>query len=249
MLSQLQCTHLSELLHLLLTLLHPRFAAAGDSGSSDCVNQDTGEGDPQLSVDLPAATHAITAVGGSQLTVRKNNTLKKEWAWNDSGLLPPLGPSNLSGGGGQSIGISKPWWQKKAGISGKTRNLPDVALHAGLSPGWPLWTAVNSRLDVQPVGGTSAATPFLAAAVATMAGNEQRKGRPALGLVSPLLYSLGSGSDSIRDITQGNNDLYDQGCCEAGKGYDLATGLGSPRLNRLYDNLPAPGIPKRAGNG
>jgi subtilase family serine protease len=225
------------------------FAAAGDSGSSDCVNQDTGEGDPQLAVDLPAATHAITAVGGSQLTVRKNNTLKKEWAWNDSGLLPPLGPSNLSGGGGQSIGISKPWWQKKAGTPGTTRSLPDVALHAGLSPGWPLWTAINSRLDVQPVGGTSAATPFLAAAVATMAGNEQRKGRPALGLVSPLLYSLGSGSASIRDITQGNNDLYDQGCCEAGKGYDLATGLGSPRLNRVYDNLPAPGVPKRAGNG
>ncbi len=44
-----------------------------------------------------------------------------------------------------------------------------------------------------PGGGTSAATPLTAAIVALALQQEQLAGRPPLGAVDPLLYSLASG--------------------------------------------------------
>ena len=43
------------------------------------------------------------------------------------------------------------------------------------------------------------------------------------------------------DITIGNNDLANVGCCQATVGYDLASGLGVPNWAVLPATLPAPG--------
>ncbi len=65
----------------------------------------------------------------------------------------------------------------------------------------------------------------------------QAKGREDLGLVNPLLYSLGrAGAAGVfDDVTVGDNDIYIDsagplGCCSAAPGFDDASGWGSVNL-------------------
>ena len=91
------------------------------------------------------------------------------------------------------------------------------------------------------IGGTSSSTPIWAAmlalvnASATCAAHAAT--RDGVGFVSPLLYAVASNpgdyAASFNDITTGNNDIYgldDGQVFPATTGYDLASGLGSPRL-------------------
>jgi hypothetical protein len=91
------------------------------------------------------------------------------------------------------------------------------------------------------IGGTSSATPIWAALVADVNASPTCKANPVtkngVGFVSPLLYAVASNptayAASFNDITTGNNDIYglDNGrVFPATKGYDLASGLGSPQL-------------------
>jgi hypothetical protein len=92
------------------------------------------------------------------------------------------------------------------------------------------------------VGGTSSSTPIWAATLAlinaspTCASNAVT--RSGVGFASPLLYAVASDPGdygaSFNDITAANNDVYglDDGLVfPATTGYDLASGLGSPRLS------------------
>ena len=90
-------------------------------------------------------------------------------------------------------------------------------------------------------GGTSSAAPLWAATLALVnaspacaAGGSTRSG---VGFLSPQLYALASDPvryrSSFHDITLGNNDvdgLAGTRVFSAHRGYDLATGLGSPQL-------------------
>jgi len=87
------------------------------------------------------------------------------------------------------------------------------------------------------VGGTSSATPIWAATLALVNASPTCASTHGVGFASPLLYAVASNasaySASFNDITTGNNDIYglDNGLVfGAAKGYDLASGLGSPRL-------------------
>jgi hypothetical protein len=93
----------------------------------------------------------------------------------------------------------------------------------------------------QTIGGTSSATPIWAAMLALVNASPTCLSHPAttngVGFASPLLYAVASNpaaySASFNDITRGDNDIYglDNGLVfNAAKGYDLASGLGSPRL-------------------
>ena len=57
----------------------------------------------------------------------------------------------------------------------------------------------------------------------------QRGGSP-LGDLNPLLYRAAEGArlPAFQDIVQGGNAVYD-----AGPGYDLVTGLGTPNVENL----------------
>jgi hypothetical protein len=46
-----------------------------------------------------------------------------------------------------------------------------------------------------------------------------------------------------RDVTVGDNDIYDVGCCTAEKGFDLASGLGEIRVDELAAVLATPAVP------
>ena len=90
-------------------------------------------------------------------------------------------------------------------------------------------------------GGTSSATPIWAGLLALADASQTCRANPAtaggVGFVTPLLYAIASNpSDyaaAFNDVMEGNNDQYglDNGkVYPARKGFDLASGLGSPRM-------------------
>ena len=198
-------------------------ASSGDSGSSGCQQF---YGTAELSVALPSSSPFTTAVGGSRIVLNADNTRKREVVWNDS-----VG----AGGGGKSTIFPKPWYQSKTGT--KKRAVPDLSAMAATYPGYPLYTALGDNPEGwTQIGGTSAASPFLASHVAIMNARETRARRPPLGFLNPAWYAM---SKSTRyDIRKGNNGKYNNKCCQAKKGFDLASGLGAPNLRSMYQAFP-----------
>jgi Pro-kumamolisin, activation domain/IPT/TIG domain len=91
------------------------------------------------------------------------------------------------------------------------------------------------------VGGTSSSTPIWAAMLALVNASPACAAhaitRSGVGFANPLLYAVASNpgdyAASFNDITTGNNDVYGIGnglVFPATTGYDLGSGLGSPRL-------------------
>jgi tripeptidyl-peptidase I len=98
------------------------------------------------------------------------------------------------------------------------------------------------------IGGTSAATPLVAGMIALWQQQTKQLGQPPLGFVPPLLYSLAASTPAaFLDITVGTNDLFSAGCCAARKGYDLASGLGSPLADQVAAALAARQLPPATG--
>jgi subtilisin family serine protease len=209
-------------------------AASGDSGSSVCVDQGTGVGPRLRAVNYPASSQWVTAVGGTRLVLTENNRIASEVTWNDSewGV-------ETAGGGGKSILFGRPSWQPKSvtGIPNR-RAVPDLSAHASTFPGFPIVGLGQPEVFAQPVGGTSAATPLVASGIALLNAKLAKKGKPPLGFLNPWIYQ--TRFKATRDITSGNNDLYGVGCCSAKKGFDLASGLGSPNFKNLLKRVPKP---------
>jgi subtilase family serine protease len=217
-------------------------ASSGDGGSSACGQF---QADPPAGLELaavlyPASSQWVTAVGGSRITLGAGNERVSEVAWNDTQWE---GPGGGAGTGGTSV-VPRPWYQKP--VTAQDRRLvPDVVAHASNYPGWPLAGSAGGPLEVIPVSGTSAATPFTAANFALIAAAERRAGRGPLGFINPTLYALATSPASYKrnffDITEGTNQRFIvAGCCEATPGYDQATGLGSLAFNELIKSIPRP---------
>jgi Pro-kumamolisin, activation domain/IPT/TIG domain len=90
-------------------------------------------------------------------------------------------------------------------------------------------------------GGTSSSTPLWAGMLALVDASStcrtQSATKEGIGFALPELYAIASNptayAASFNDVTEGNNDIYglDGGAVfPARAGFDLATGLGSPRL-------------------
>jgi kumamolisin len=187
-------------------------AASGDDGSSDGVN------DGRAHVDFPASSPYILGCGGTRL-LASGSAISSEVVWND-------GPGS-GGGGGISDLNPLPTWQ--AGIVPPSvnpgahvgRGVPDVCGDADPDSGYNIFYGGKAAV----VGGTSAVAPLWSALLARI---NQKLGTP-VGYFNPLLYAkLGTGG-GFRDIVTGNNDTSGQvGGYSAGKGWDAASGWGSP---------------------
>ncbi len=143
----------------------------------------------------------------------------------------------------QSFGYPKNFCQST--VSGATssapcRLVPDVSAQADEFTG-AITVYDASEGGWTTVGGTSSSTPIWAATLALINASPTCASNPAtrtgVGFANPLLYDVASNPSgyaaSFNDITAGNNDIYglDNGLVfPATTGYDLATGLGSPRL-------------------
>jgi hypothetical protein len=174
-----------------------------------------------------------------------------------------------SGGGG---GISSIWkmpsWQlaSDTGVinsysSGSTcqaaagqycREVPDVSADAGT--GYAMYadgkTHPNEWLRVT---GTSLATPTWAAIATLMDNSSTYCRKHPVGFLNPALYRLAASTPAdFNDITTGVNNggkSIAGGRYPATKGYDLATGLGTPNaaaLARSFCSTPIPWSPPAA---
>ncbi len=219
------------------------FAASGDTGSPGCSLNQNRSALPLLSVGFPASSPYATGVGGLNFTLTPANRLATEVAWNDSPIA--FG----AGGGGPSLLFSRPSWQSVPGAFSVMREVPDVSMLADGLPGYAIYCSppacASPPGELNPgwidVGGTSAATPLLAGAVADADQEAARHHQPPLGFVNPLLYDVARALrlGVVRDVRQGNNDLGKLitgtpiGCCDAHRGYDAASGVGSVNVDAL----------------
>src|SRR5277367_185563 len=195
--------------------------ASGDDGSSDGVASGA-------HVDFPASSPYVLGVGGTKLTASSLSppAIKSEVVWNE------LAQGEGAGGGGISALFTKPSWQDDVNVPPSAnpphqvgRGVPDVAADAD-----PVSGVVVMHIDgkhLEPIGGTSAATPLWASLIARL--NEGLNAR--CGFINPVLYTkLAQGV--LNDITSGNNGAY-----AAKVGWDACTGLGTPNGAKLLSAL------------
>ncbi len=220
------------------------FAASGDSGAYDC-------NDSNLAVDSPASDPYITGVGGTTLQLNAG-AYGSETVWSNASDTQ-RSPKGAGGGGGISNTFALPAWQTGQGVinvnsSGAPcnapngqycRQVPDVSANADPASGYAIYCTVNnagcSPAGWLNVGGTSAAAPLWAGSMALINQYLLSKGKTVVGFANPALYGIFNAQQSLpafHDVTSGTNLYY-----PAAAGYDMASGIGSPDINNLAQNL------------
>jgi len=169
------------------------------------------------SVDWPASSPWVTAVGGTSLGVGAANDYLFETGWGTtrstfdsasfSWLPAPPGVYLYGGGGGTSRLFAQPWYQQGvvpssiANYFSKTpgRAVPDVAMvgdpTTGMLVGQTQTWSDGVYYDTYRIGGTSLSCPLFAG---LMALADQRAGHPH-GFANPALYKA-CGTTAYRDI-------------------------------------------------
>ena len=122
------------------------YASAGDFGS-------TCNGRPFAGVAWPSSSPFLTAVGGTRLTLNRDNRRTDEVVWNDLRWISHDGAG--AGGGGFSVASPRPPFQQGLGLAGDKRTTPDVSAAASSFPAWPVVLGGHWVTD----GGTSASAP------------------------------------------------------------------------------------------
>lgn len=196
--------------------------ASGDDGSRDEIT------DGRAHVDFPASSEYVLACGGTTLQ-SSDNTINSEVVWND-------GTSGGASGGGVSDDIALPSWQASANVPPSVnpgahvgRGVPDVAGNADPNTGYEVISDGQQGI----VGGTSAVAPLWAGLIARI---NQQLGKP-VGFLNSILYSLPNPSQTLNDITSGNNSIGGVKGYTAGPGWDACTGWGSPNGTALLTAL------------
>jgi hypothetical protein len=195
--------------------VHPGVVITVASGDCGYFNQ--GCSGRTAAADFPADSPDVVAVGGTSLS--ESGSTWGSTVWND-------------GGSGCSHIFTAPLWQSAAATfsataCGSGRSVADIAAvgdpytgvdvydstpaGSGAPTGWGVW------------GGTSAASPIVAAEFALAGG--------ARGISDPAttLYSHVGESGALYDVVSGSNGSCSGAtACKAGSGYDAPTGVGSP---------------------
>ena len=178
------------------------------------------------SAPWPCNSAYVTSVGGTDLTTKGPG---KPWAsetvWPD-------------GAGGWGTNVPIPSWQKLKGVITKVnegsktyRNAPDVSANANYTF---YVCAYQTTCTENYWGGTSFAAPMWAGYLALTNQQAKAHGDKPPGFINPTIYPLGLGSGyhtDFHDITVGSNGF------PATKGYDLASGWGSPNTDGLVNAL------------
>jgi len=205
--TQQALTNMNEAFHAASALGVTITVAAGDSGSSDSVN------DGKVHVDFPSSSPFVLACGGTRLSVASNGAIT-ETVWKDS--------STSATGGGVSDVFPIPDYQSGAKVplslssKFKGRGVPDVAANADPDTGYKVLVDGQEYI----IGGTSAVAPLMAGLIALF---NQQRGKP-VGFINPVIYSQ---PGLCRDIVSGDNITTSNNLgYKAGKGWDACTGLG-----------------------
>lgn len=168
----------------------------------------------------PAISPNVLAVGGTNLTTDATGNYLGESGWSYST-------------GGISKYEKEPSYQNGVQSTGWRTN-PDVAYAA---TGFATYDTAGSYTGWFSASGTSAGTPQWAGLVALADQGRQANGLQSLSSTQTLdaLYQFaGSNPSYFNDIVSGSNGAY-----QAGSGYDLVTGIGTPKADQLIPALGA----------
>ncbi|MDE3007637.1 MAG: S53 family peptidase [Acidobacteriota bacterium] len=217
------------------------FASSGDSGASNGYNY--------ANALFPASDPNVTSTGGTNLFTPSLNSLTStdysyagETTWNDGdpATCPfgcPYGAFGATGGASSSV-FAAPSYQSALGLSARATS--DVSFNASVYTATLIYLGFlgAGSSGFYFFGGTSEASPAWAAIAADL---NQGHGSD-LGALNPTLYSLAANpstyAQDFHDVTLGNNELPFPGPgSNAGSGYDLPTGLGSPIVSGLMSSL------------
>lgn len=250
------------------------FAASGDDGTTGVSKQQKESRTYSFpTTGWPASSPYVTAVGGTQLEFG--------WTWDPQSDVPFNGDGSFNGsyfhststpggnlnvvwneswlpaatGGGPSAIYPRPSWQDGiASLIGDHRGVPDVSWNAAVNGAVLVDLQSFLPADAQGfylIGGTSAATPQVAALTALVNERRGEAGKGPIGDLAPKLYSLPS--DAFVDVTpthqgaagvvSGNldsNTMFQYNGdgnpvtvgpvsgWPTGVGWDLTTGFGTP---------------------
>lgn len=173
-------------------------------------------------VQWPASTPSVLAVGGTRLTVDANGEYVAESAWTGSGGGYSRTYTEIGRRGG-TFGIG-------------ARAVPDVSYAADPTNGYLVYNSVpdaQGRTGWFRVGGTSAGSPQWAGLIAIANEARAANGIAPIGNARSAVFQVTS--DAFNDVTSGSNGFA------AGRGYDLATGIGSPKADNVIAQLSTVG--------
>ena len=168
-------------------------------------------------VSFPSASPQCISVGGTNLSFAFSGKRYFETAWKNTG-------------GGESDVFGMPLYQTKIGVPSRMRGTPDISMCANYNPGSPVY--VSSLGGWKAVGGTSLACACFAGIGACI-----KQKHPELETSEDMLSFLynRAGGDKYAfpqydfyDVTIGRS-----GENYAERGWDFATGLGSPVIKRI----------------
>ena len=157
--------------------------------------------------DFPASLNSVVAIGGTTLTLTSGGSRADETVWNEDGdadelgmFLGPIGAT----GGGCSDQIAAPRWQTALTVWAQTpcgsHRLPvDISAVADPYSGFDVYDSYQSS-GWQTVGGTSLASPVIAAMWALAGGSG--------GVTYPALTLYGhqkTTPSALYDVTSGGN--------------------------------------------
>lgn len=204
------------------------FDASGDLAGLECKGGQSWSAPPSpndVGLDAVASMPEMTNVGGTTMSTDAGGGWQAEQSWFD----PPMSQGT---GGGVSALFERPPWQRGLTVprGAGQRLTPDIAAVA--DPFTGLKIVFNQQVSVG--GGTSLAAPVWAGIAAVMNQYLIEKGGRPIGDLNPLLYEIAQGSalPAFLDITLGFNAVD-----SAAVGYDLVTGLGSPNVQFLAQDL------------
>ena len=211
------------------------FNASGDLAGLECKgghNWSSPPGPGDIGLDAVASLPEMTDVGGTRLSTDADGGWLAEQSWFD----PVLSQGT---GGGVSALFDRPPWQSGLALAAPARRLtPDIA---GLSDPF---TGMRIYFKGQMLigGGTSLAAPLWAGMAAVINQYLSANGGGPIGELNPMLYEIAEGArlPAFHDVVLGGNAVDD-----AGPGYDLATGLGTPNADNLARDLLA--VQRRIG--
>lgn len=208
-------------------------ASSGDDGAAQptCDNASFFQ-----AASTPASDPNVTGVGGTILSADGlTGAYKSERVWNEPTF-------EVGGGGGFSTVYSAPGYQRAQHL--RTRGVPDVSYNAAIDGGvlvvWGAGSLDPADQAVYVFGGTSSGSPQWAGLVALSAQLRHHR----LGEINRALYALALApriyNSQFHDITVGDNTFHGPVTVPgfaARKGWDAASGLGSPKANAIVPAL------------
>jgi subtilase family serine protease len=180
----------------------------------------------------PSVSPNVLAVGGTTLTM-SGGSYGSETGW--------------AGSTGGFSGLDSYWWfyepepsyqtaaLQAVGLNYGVRTTPDVSFNADPNSGVAIYDSIaySGQSGWFQLGGTSAATPAWAGLVAIANQGLATGGKGPLSGTQALTQLYALPSTDFHDTTSGFNGYI------ATPGYDLVTGLGSPRANLVIAGLLA----------